>query len=105
MLKIGLPYTQQNNGPKIFLRRLEKSFKKQKLAKSCHFINPFHHIDLFSSNARNYYKKPYVVKLVFNRQTKKIIGGQIISDSECPIKHIDVIALAIRCGLRREPTQ
>lgn len=44
-------------------------------------------------------KKPYVVKLVFNRQTKKIIGGQIVGDSECPIKHIDVIALAIKCGL------
>ena len=41
----------------------------------------------------------YVVKLVFHRQTKKIIGGQIVSGSECPIKHIDVIALAISCGL------
>jgi len=44
-------------------------------------------------------KKPYVIKLVFNRQTKKITGGQIVSDSECSIKHIDVIALAIKCGL------
>ncbi len=44
-------------------------------------------------------KKPYVVKLVFNKQTKKIIGGQIVSDSGCPVKHIDVIALAIKCGL------
>ena len=44
-------------------------------------------------------RKSYVVKLVFNRKTKKIIGGQIVSDSECPIKHIDIIALAIRCGL------
>jgi NADH oxidase (H2O2-forming) len=44
-------------------------------------------------------KKPYTVKLVFNKETKKIIGGQILSDSESPVKHIDVIALAIRCGL------
>ena len=44
-------------------------------------------------------KKPYVVKLIFNRKTKKIIGGQIVSDSKSPIKHIDVIAMAIRCGL------
>jgi NADH oxidase (H2O2-forming) len=44
-------------------------------------------------------KKPYTVKLVFNRETQKIIGGQILSDSEPPVKHIDVIALAIRCGL------
>ncbi len=44
-------------------------------------------------------KKPYIVKLIFNGQTKKIIGGQIVSNSECPVKHIDIIALAIRCGL------
>jgi len=28
----------------------------------------------------------------------KIIGGQIVSDSECSIKHIDTIAVAIRSG-------
>ena len=44
-------------------------------------------------------KKPYVMKLVFDQKTEKIIGGQIISDSEAPIRHIDVIGLAIRCGL------
>jgi NADPH-dependent 2,4-dienoyl-CoA reductase/sulfur reductase-like enzyme len=41
-------------------------------------------------------RKPYTVKLIFDKNSKNIIGGQIISDSECPIKHIDVIALAIR---------
>ena len=44
-------------------------------------------------------KKPYTVKLIFNRQTKKIIGGQIVSMDSSPVKHIDVIAMAIRCGL------
>ena len=44
-------------------------------------------------------KKPYVMKLVFDKKTEKIIGGQIVSDSEAPIRHIDVIGLAIRCGL------
>ena len=44
-------------------------------------------------------RKPYVVKLVFDKKSQKLIGGQIISDAECPIKHIDVIALAIKCGL------
>jgi len=41
-------------------------------------------------------RKPYVVKLIFRRETQELIGGQIVSDSECPVKHIDVIALAIR---------
>jgi NADPH-dependent 2,4-dienoyl-CoA reductase/sulfur reductase-like enzyme len=45
-------------------------------------------------------RKPYVVKLIFDRKNQKLIGGQIVSDAECPVKHIDVIALAIRCGLK-----
>lgn len=44
-------------------------------------------------------RKPYVLKLVFDRDTQKLIGGQIISDSRCPARYIDVVALAIRCGL------
>lgn len=43
-------------------------------------------------------KKPYTIKLVFDRKTQKIIGGQIISDSEGPVKHIDALAIAIRSG-------
>jgi NADH oxidase (H2O2-forming) len=45
-------------------------------------------------------RKPYVVKLIFDRKSQKLIGGQIVSDAECPVKYIDVIALAIRCGLK-----
>jgi len=30
------------------------------------------------------------------KESKKVIGGQIVSDDPSPIKHIDVIALAIR---------
>ncbi|MCK4423788.1 MAG: hypothetical protein KAV18_06940, partial [Candidatus Omnitrophica bacterium] len=44
-------------------------------------------------------KKPYIVKLVFDQKNEKIIGGQILSDTESPVKHIDMIALAIRQGL------
>ncbi len=45
-------------------------------------------------------RKPYTVKLIFDKQSQKLIGGQIISDSECPVRYIDVVALAIRCGLK-----
>jgi len=45
-------------------------------------------------------RKIYTVKLVFEKKSQKLIGGQIVSDSECPVKHIDVIAMAIRCGLK-----
>jgi len=43
-------------------------------------------------------RKPYTVKLIFDKKDKKIIGGQIVSDSECPVKHIDALAIAIRAG-------
>jgi len=45
-------------------------------------------------------RKPYIVKLVFDANNWKLIGGQIVSDSECPVRYIDVVALAIRCGLK-----
>lgn len=45
-------------------------------------------------------RKPYVVKLIFDKKSQKLIGGQIVSDAECPVRYIDVIALAIRCGLK-----
>ena len=45
-------------------------------------------------------RKPYIVKLVFRKQTQELIGGQIVSESTCPVRYIDVIALAIRYNLK-----
>ncbi|OEU48887.1 MAG: hypothetical protein BA871_15560 [Desulfuromonadales bacterium C00003096] len=42
--------------------------------------------------------KPYTVKLIFDRDTKRVIGAQIIADDERSVRYIDVIALAIRSG-------
>jgi len=41
-------------------------------------------------------RMPYTIKLVFDKATSRIIGGQIVSDSDCPVKHIDVVTTAIR---------
>ncbi|HCX90234.1 MAG: pyridine nucleotide-disulfide oxidoreductase [Deltaproteobacteria bacterium CG12_big_fil_rev_8_21_14_0_65_43_10] len=35
--------------------------------------------------------KPWTLKLVFDKETQRIIGGQIISDSDSPVKEIDTI--------------
>ena len=35
--------------------------------------------------------KPWTLKLIFNKESQKLIGGQIISDSEAPVKEIDTI--------------
>lgn len=42
--------------------------------------------------------KPWTLKLVFDRQTHKLLGGQIISDSESPVKEIDTINALILGG-------
>jgi NADH oxidase (H2O2-forming) len=42
--------------------------------------------------------KPWTLKLVFDRQTHKLLGGQIVSDSESPVKEIDAINALILGG-------
>jgi len=42
--------------------------------------------------------KPWTLKLVFDRETQKLIGGQIISDSQAPAKEIDTINALILGG-------
>jgi NADPH-dependent 2,4-dienoyl-CoA reductase/sulfur reductase-like enzyme len=42
--------------------------------------------------------KPWTIKLVFGRDTQKLIGGQIISDSQAPAKEIDTISALIFGG-------
>jgi NADH oxidase (H2O2-forming) len=41
-------------------------------------------------------RRPYTVKLIFEKRSEQIIGGQIVSDGESPIRHIDVITTAMR---------
>jgi len=35
--------------------------------------------------------KTWTLKLVFDKKTQKLIGGQILSDSDAPVKEIDTI--------------
>ena len=42
--------------------------------------------------------KPWTLKLVFDKKTQKLIGGQIISDAEAPAKEIDNINALILGG-------
>ena len=44
-------------------------------------------------------RRPYTVKLIFDKQSHKLVGGQIVSDTESPAKHIDALTVAIRGGL------
>lgn len=42
--------------------------------------------------------KPWTIKLVFHKETQKLIGGQIISDSQAPAKEIDAVSALILGG-------
>lgn len=42
--------------------------------------------------------KPWTIKLVFDKGTQKLIGGQIISDSQAPAKEIDTVSALILGG-------
>jgi hypothetical protein len=35
--------------------------------------------------------EPWTLKLIFDKESQKLIGGQIISDSEAPVKEIDTV--------------
>ncbi|MDY6837720.1 MAG: FAD-dependent oxidoreductase [Thermodesulfobacteriota bacterium] len=39
--------------------------------------------------------KPWTLKLVFDKKTQRLIGGQIISDSQAPAKEIDAVCALI----------
>ncbi len=42
--------------------------------------------------------KPWKLKLVFDKKTTRLIGGQILSDSITPVKKIDTISALILGG-------
>lgn len=46
--------------------------------------------------------KPWTIKVVFDRQTRKVIGSQIVSMSEAPAKEIDTMNMAIKMGATPE---
>jgi NADH oxidase (H2O2-forming) len=42
--------------------------------------------------------KPWTIKLIFDKGTQKLIGGQIVSDSQAPGKEIDTVSALILGG-------
>jgi len=42
--------------------------------------------------------QPWTLKMIFDTQTRKVIGGQIVSMAEAPVKEIDTVNMAIKMG-------
>ncbi len=42
--------------------------------------------------------KPWTLKVIFNTETRKVIGSQIVSMAEAPMKEIDTMNMAIKMG-------
>jgi NADPH-dependent 2,4-dienoyl-CoA reductase/sulfur reductase-like enzyme len=45
---------------------------------------------------------PWTLKVIFDTETRKVIGSQIVSMSEAPVKEIDTMNMAIRMGAKPE---
>lgn len=61
--RLGFPGMRKAEGPKIFLSRLRGSVQRQSLARTGHFLNPLTGVNLFSNVARDYLRKPYILRL------------------------------------------
>ncbi len=46
--------------------------------------------------------KPWTLKVIFDTATRKVIGSQIVSMAEAPVKEIDTMNMAIRMGATPE---
>ncbi len=62
-MRIAIPNSSGESGVSNFLNRLSKTIDSLGIAKVRTPINPFHDVALYSSVARNYFRKPYVLRL------------------------------------------
>ncbi|MFH2000892.1 MAG: FAD-dependent oxidoreductase, partial [Planctomycetota bacterium] len=96
--EIAFPGVLNNSTVKLF----EKSIASVGLTEEAARREGF---DTISSMAQSRSKhgmipgvKPWILKLVFDRGSHRLLGGQIISDSEAPVKEIDTINALILGG-------
>ena len=62
-LRVGFPRISTRGGPEIFMRLLYDSFIKNRVASPRSCFLPWYDLGLFKSVARNFYNKPYVLRV------------------------------------------
>ncbi len=89
---IGFPRLKKVQGPKIFLSRLKREIEQQALAKTSSFLLPFFDVGIFTSIARSYYGKPYILRLDGIYFDKKETRGSNIKKNKPIFESIDKAA-------------
>ena len=89
--EIEFPGVLNNSGAKLFEKSIAATGFTEELAQKEGFETVSVMVDSRSKHGMISGVKPWTLKVVFDKETQRLIGGQIISDSEGPVKEIDTI--------------
>jgi NADPH-dependent 2,4-dienoyl-CoA reductase/sulfur reductase-like enzyme len=89
--KIEFPGILNNSAVRIFEKYIAATGFTDEQAKKEGFETISTTVDSRSKHGMIPGVKPWTIKLVFDKKTQKLIGGQIISDSDSAVKEIDAI--------------
>jgi len=95
---IGFPGVLNNSACKLFDKSICSTGLTEQQAKEEGFDAVSATVTSRSKHRMIPEVKPWTLKLVFDRKTQKLIGGQIVSDAEPPAKEIDTINALILGG-------
>jgi NADPH-dependent 2,4-dienoyl-CoA reductase/sulfur reductase-like enzyme len=89
--EIPFPGVLNNSAVKLFEKSMGSTGLTESMAQDSGINTVSAVVDSRSKHGMIPGVKPWTLKLIFDRQTQRLIGGQIISDSESPVKEIDTV--------------
>ena len=88
---IEFPGVMNNSVVKLFDKSIASVGLTEEMAKQEGFETISTTVNSRSKHGMISGVKPWTLKLIFDKESQKLIGGQIISDSEAPVKEIDTV--------------
>ena len=89
--EIPFPGLLGNSAVKLFEKSIAATGFTEEQARQNGFTPVCAIVDSVSKHSMIPETRPWTIKLVFDKESRKLIGGQIISDSDAPVKEIDTI--------------
>lgn len=96
--ELPFPGLLGNSAVKLFEKRISATGFTEAQAKENGFTPVCATVDSVSKHSMIPGVRPWTIKLVFDKDSQKLIGGQIISDSDGPVKEIDTVNALILGG-------
>ena len=88
---IEFPGVTNNSAVKLFDKSIASVGLTEEVAKQEGFETISTTVNSRSKHGMIPGVEPWTLKLIFDKESQKVIGGQIISDSEAPVKEIDTV--------------